>query len=82
MKNETRERVKGRMGAGGWDDYKLVLWLQALVARQRRERDARLLGNLGDAKPVRGVMEKVGWSAPPSHSCSVFFTSLSSSSCE
>lgn len=50
VKNETRERVKGRMRAGGWDDYKLVLWLQALVAGQRSERDARLLGNLGDAK--------------------------------
>lgn len=35
MKNEMRERVKGWMGAGGWDDYKLVLWLQAPVAGQR-----------------------------------------------
>lgn len=68
MKNETREGAKGRMGAGGWDDYKLVLWLQALVAGQRSERDARLLGNPGDAKPLRGAMEKVGRSSPPSHS--------------
>lgn len=35
VKNEMRERVKGRMRAGGWDDYKLVLWLQAPVAGQQ-----------------------------------------------
>lgn len=35
VKNEMRERVKGWMRAGGWDDYKLVLWLQAPVAGQR-----------------------------------------------
>lgn len=47
MKNEMRETEKGGMRAGGWALRKPVLWLPG----DRAERDARLLGNLGDAKP-------------------------------
>lgn len=48
---------EGGMRAGGWAAQELVLWLQAPpLPGNGAERDARLLGNLGDAKPELGVM--------------------------
>lgn len=53
MKNGTRETEEGEKRAwGGWAAQDLILWLQAPpLPGNGAERDSRLLGNPGDAKP-------------------------------